>query len=117
DVVSSGAFTPDFVQRVDDLSLKGGSLWVANLLVNELPHLTVAPELNQEGTELTSLVLNADTPNLLELMRDVHSFRTHPTDIEHYAGLWYICHGAHDQTRVRGDVRGQRGYVLDFNLQ
>jgi phytoene dehydrogenase-like protein len=49
----------------------------------------------------------------MELMRDVHSFRTHPTDIDHYAGIWYICHGSHDQTRVRG----QKGFVLDFNLQ
>jgi phytoene dehydrogenase-like protein len=116
-VVSSDAFTPDFVSRVDDLSLKGGSLFVANLVISEMPRFPDAPHLNLEQTDTTSLVLNADTPMLMEMMRDVHSFRTHPTDVDHYAGIWYICHGAHDQTRVRGDVRGKPGYVLDFNLQ
>jgi phytoene dehydrogenase-like protein len=113
DVVSSGAFTPDFVQRVDDLSLKGGSLFVANLIISEMPRFTGAPELNQPGTELTVMVLNSDTPKLMELMRDVQTFRTHPTDLDHYGGLWFITQGAHDHTRVRGGDR----HVIYFNLQ
>jgi beta-carotene ketolase (CrtO type) len=112
-LATSGSFTPDFTQRVEDLSLKGGSLWVMNMLVSELPQLTMAPKLNQPGTELTVMVLNADTPMLQELMRDVHSFRTHPTDLDHYGGLWFITQGAHDHTRVRGGA----GHVIYFNLQ
>ena len=112
-LATSGAFTPDFVQRVDDLSLKGGSLWAANMLVSELPRFTVAPELNGPGEELTVMTLNMDTPMLTELMRDVQSFRTHPTELDHYGGLWFVNHGAHDDTRVRGGD----GYVLYFNLQ
>ena len=112
-LATSGAFTPDFVQRVDDVSLKGGSLWAANMLVSELPRFTVAPELNGPGKELTVMTLNMDTPMLTELMRDVQSFRTHPTELDHYGGLWFVNHGAHDGTRVRGGD----GYVLYFNLQ
>jgi beta-carotene ketolase (CrtO type) len=113
EICTSGAFTPDLVSRIGDLSLKGGSLWVMNMLVNELPQLTVAPELNQPGTELTVMVLNSDTPKLMELMRDVQTFRTHPTDLDHYGGLWFITQGAHDRTRVRGGDR----HVIYFNLQ
>ena len=112
-LATSGSFTPDFNRRVEDLSLKGGSLWVMNMLVSELPQLTMAPKLNQPGTELTVMVLNADTPMLQELMRDVHTFRTHPTDLDHYGGLWFITQGAHDHTRVRGGA----GHVIYFNLQ
>jgi beta-carotene ketolase (CrtO type) len=112
-LATSGSFTPDFTRRVEDLSLKGGSLWVMNMLVSELPQLTMAPKLNQPGTELTVMVLNADTPMLQELMRDVHTFRTHPTDLDHYGGLWFITQGAHDHTRVRGGA----GHVIYFNLQ
>jgi phytoene dehydrogenase-like protein len=78
-----------------------------------LPQFTVAPELNQPGTELTVFVLNSDTPKLMELMRDVHTFRTHPTDLDHYGGQWFICQGAHDRTRVRPDG----AYVIYHNLQ
>ncbi|MCZ7526271.1 MAG: hypothetical protein M5U14_07790 [Acidimicrobiia bacterium] len=113
DLVGRGNLAPELARRIDDLSLKGGSLWVANMVVNELPQLTLAPELNQPGTELTVTVLNADTPQLLELMRDVHTFRTHPTDPDHFAGLWIICQDVRDQTRVRPDGR----HVLYFNVQ
>ncbi len=111
--VGGGHLGSDIVQRIDDLSLKGGSLLALNMLVNELPQLTVAPELNQSGSELTVMVLNADTPMLLEMMRDVHTFRTHPTDLSHYGGLWYVTQGAHDQTRVRGGDK----HIIYFNLQ
>jgi beta-carotene ketolase (CrtO type) len=112
-LATSGAFTPDFSARVEDLSLRGGSLFVANFVINELPRFTVAPELNQEDADLTSIVLNSDTPMLMEMMRDVYSFRTHPSELAHYAGVWYLCHGAHDRTRLRA----KDGWVLAMNLQ
>lgn len=112
ELVTRGSFTPDFIQKIDNLSLKGGSLFVTNFVVNEFPRFAAVPEI--DGRPVTSTVLNADTPRLLELMRDVHSFRTHPTDPDHFAGVWYICHGAHDRSRVRG---GNGNYVLTLNLQ
>jgi len=111
--VGGGHLGSDIVQRIGDLSLKGGSLLAMNMLVNELPQLTVAPELNQPGSELTVMVLNSDTPMLMEMMRDVQTFRTHPTDLSHYGGLWFVTQGAHDRTRVRGGDK----HIIYFNLQ
>jgi len=111
--VGAGHLSSDLVQRIDDLSLKGGSLLALNMLVNELPQFSKLPELNQPGDELTVFVLNSDTPMLLEMMRDVHTFRTHPTDLSHYGGLWFVVQGAHDKTRVRGGDK----HIIYFNLQ
>ncbi len=114
-LVSPGALTPDLTAKINDVSLKGGSLWVMNMLVNELPQFTQAPHLNQPGNmEPTVYVLNAETDKLLELMRDVQTFRTHPTELDHYGGLWFIVQGTHDRTRVRpGDGR----HIIYHNLQ
>ena len=113
ELVSGQHLSADFVQRVKDLSLKGGSLYVANMIASEFPEFKDAPGAFGDTDRPTSIVLNASTENLMEMMRDVQTFRTHPTDVDHYAGLWFIGHGAHDKTRVRGGG----AYVFDMNLQ
>jgi phytoene dehydrogenase-like protein len=113
-LVSSGAFAPDLVQRIEDLSLKGGGLYVANFLTTETPVFSAAPDAFTGGPEPTVFVLNCDTDRIINgLMRDIHTFKTHPTKLENYAGVWFLNNGAHDQTRVRG---GQY-HVIGMNLQ
>lgn len=113
DLVGRQHLSSEFVQRVADLSLKGGSLYVANMVASEFPEFKDAPGAFDGKDTPTSFVLNSSTENMLELMRDVHTFRTHPTDIDHYAGVWFIGHAAHDRTRLRGGD----AYVFDMNLQ
>lgn len=112
-LVSQAHLTKEFRQRIDDLSLRGGSLYVANMVVNELPDYSDAPE-RYEGINYPSgMALHATTDAVLELMRDVHTYRTHPTDPDHYAA-WYIVHSEHDNTRVRAKAGG---HVITVNLQ
>ncbi|MCZ7526279.1 MAG: hypothetical protein M5U14_07830 [Acidimicrobiia bacterium] len=72
-----------------------------------------APDAFVDGPLPTAFVLNADSDRLMELMRDVHTYRTHPTDLDHYAGVWFVSHGSHDRSRLRGGP----GHVFDMNLQ
>ena len=113
-MVTSGALTPDLVQRIEDLSLKGGGLFVANFLTSETPVFAAAPDAFVGKPEPSVFVLNCDTDRLINgLMRDIHTFKTHPTELEHYAAVWFLNNGVHDRTRVRG---GQYN-VIGMNLQ
>jgi phytoene dehydrogenase-like protein len=113
ELVSSDHLTTDFRQRVADLSLKGGSLFVANMVTKELPEYTALPEKYEESNYPSGMVLHSTTDALLELMRDVHTYRTHPTDPDHYIA-WYVVHGGHDSTRLR---TSEPGHVITVNLQ
>lgn len=110
-LVPHSHLSQDFVQRVEDLSLKGGSLFVANLAVSELPQYAAADQEYAGAEYPVGMLLHSTTEQMLDLMRDVHSFNVHPTDPDHYQ-LWVINHSAHDTTRA------PTGYgVLDINLQ
>jgi phytoene dehydrogenase-like protein len=113
ELVSSDHLTTDFRQRIADLSLKGGSLFVANMVTKELPEYTALPEKFEESNYPSGMVLHSTTDALLELMRDVHTYRTHPTDPDHYIA-WYVVHGGHDSTRLR---TSEPGHVITVNLQ
>jgi len=113
DLVSSSHTTSSFRQRIDDLSLKGGSLFVTNMIVNELPEYVDAPEKFDGINYPTGMALHCTTDALMELMRDVYTFRTHPTDPDHYIS-WFIVHSEHDNTRVRNP---EGGHVITVNLQ
>ncbi len=114
ELVSPGALAPDCVQRIEDLSLKGGGLFVANFLTTETPVFSSAPDAFVDGPDPTVFVLNCDTDRLINgLMRDIHTFGTHPTKLENYAAVWFLNNGAHDKTRVRGGEY----HVIGMNLQ
>jgi phytoene dehydrogenase-like protein len=112
-LVSSGHLTTSFRQRIDDLSLRGGSLFVANYIVKELPEYKDAPERFEGSNYPSGMALHCTTEAVMELMRDVHTYRTHPTDLDHYVA-WYIAHAPHDPTRRRA---GGEGGVVTVNLQ
>ncbi len=111
DLVGQGHLTQDFKQRVADLSVKGGSLFAVNFLVKELPEYTAAPEKWSGINYPSGTVLHSTTDALMELMRDVHTFRTHPTDPDHFIA-WWISHGPHDPTRQRAAGGNQIGVQL-----
>jgi len=112
-LVSQAHLTREFRQRVEDLSLRGGSLFVANLITTELPDYVDAPEKYSGLNYPTGMALHSTTEAVMELMKDVHTYRTHPTDPDHYAA-WYIVHGNHDPTRIRAK---DGGHVITVNLQ
>ncbi len=112
-LVSSDHLTKTFRQRIADLSLKGGSLYVANFIVNELPEYSDAPERYEGSNYPSGMALHCTTDALMELMRDVHTYRMHPTDLDHYIA-WYIVHAPHDPTRNRSNLPGG---VVTVNLQ
>ncbi len=113
ELVSSAHLTKSFRQRIADLSLKGGSLFVANLVVKELPEYVDAPE-RYEGINYPSgMALHCTTDALMGLMQDVHTDRMHPTDIDNYIS-WYVVHGNHDNPRIRST---EGGHVVTVNLQ
>ncbi len=110
-LVSHSHLSRDFVQRVEDLSLKGGSLFVANLAVSELPQYAAADREYHGSDYPVGVLVHSTEEQMLGLMRDVHSFNMHPTDPDHYQ-FWLINHSAHDPTRA------PKGYgVIDINLQ
>ncbi|MBI4728070.1 MAG: NAD(P)/FAD-dependent oxidoreductase [Acidobacteria bacterium] len=99
DLVSPRHLAPDLVQNVRDISLKGGSLYVAHLVTSELPRYPDAGEAFEGDRYPSCTVLNASSDVLLEEMRDVYSFRVHPTDPDHY--IVPICvHDTYDSTRA-----------------
>lgn len=111
ELVSGNHLSQDFVQRIDDISLKGGSLFVANMAVSELPQYTSAGREMHGADYPVGMLLHSTEEQMLDLMRDVYSFNTHPTDPDHYQ-LWLIVHSAHDATRAP-DGMG----VITMNLQ
>lgn len=119
DLVSRSHVSSDFLQRIEDLSLKGGSLFVTNLIVTELPVYKDAPDEFAPDDYPVGMSLHCDTDNVMELMRQVHSFRMHPTTPDNYAGVWYIVHDQHDDTRVRARGYGSHtgNHVITVNLQ
>ncbi len=117
DLISRDHVNQTFVQRIEDLSLKGGSLFVTNLIVKDLPVYKDAPEEFGPDDYPVGMSLHCDTDNVMELMRTIHSFRTHPQHPDEYAGVWYIVHGRHDPTRGRANQGGEGGHVITVNLQ
>ncbi|MCZ7526324.1 MAG: NAD(P)/FAD-dependent oxidoreductase [Acidimicrobiia bacterium] len=113
DLVGRAHLGRDLVQRIEDLSLKGGSLFVTNLIVKELPVYKDAPEEYGPDDYPAGMSLHCTTEKVLDLMRDVHSFRTHPTDPDDFAGVWFVVHDQHDPTRARAG----EGHVITVNLQ
>ncbi len=98
DLVGPAHLAPDFLDRVRGISLKGGSLFVAHLITTELPQYKGAEEAFAGDRYPSCTVINASTEALMEEMRDVYSFNTHPTDPDHY--IVPICqHDTYDATR------------------
>ena len=89
------------IQKVKDISLHGGSLFVLHLIVKELPkYKGDAEELFFTGKNYPSVVcLPADSREyVLNQARDIFSFRTHPMKDESMH-IMICCHDIYDETR------------------
>ncbi len=94
--VSGAHLSADFVQRVRDLSLKGGGLFVPNVVVSELPFYETAGERMNGAHHPMGMVLHATTEAFNGQRDDVYVQRRHPTDLDHYLIGW-VNHGIHDR--------------------
>lgn len=82
-LVPTSAQHPVFREKIKQIDLKGGSLYVLHLLVSELPQYKAFGVLSEEDYP-SCVVLNCTTEALLEEMRDVDALRTHPLSKENY---------------------------------
>ncbi len=98
DLVGAGHLAPDFLERIKALNLRGGSLFVLHIITTELPRYKGAEDAFSGDKYPSCTVINASTDTLMEEMRDVYSFKTHPTDPDHF--IIPICtHDTYDSTR------------------
>jgi phytoene dehydrogenase-like protein len=91
----------DLLQKIREVSLHGGSLFVLHLIVKELPRYKgEAEELFFRNGNYPSVVcLPADSREfILNQARDIFSFRTHPTRWESMH-IMICCHDIYDETR------------------
>lgn len=99
--VSQSHLGIDFVQRVRDLSLKGGGLFVPNIVVSELPVYEVAGESMAGEMHPMGLVINSTIEAFEGNRHDVYVERRHPTNPDHYLSGW-VNHSMHDRRALPG---------------
>ena len=78
-LVESCHLEPDFVQRVGDINLKGGSLYVLSLITTELPKFIGEAQEVFSNAFPSCIFLPVDTrETVYNQTRDVYSLNTHP---------------------------------------
>jgi beta-carotene ketolase (CrtO type) len=99
-LVSSRHLDPVFLQGIKDINLKGGSLFVLSLIATEMPKF-----IGKAGEVLTGIdypsctfLPTDDRELVLNQMRDVYSFNTHPIKKESII-LPIVNHDIFDKTR------------------
>ncbi len=98
-LVSSRWLDTEFLQKIDDINLKGGSLFVLSLITTELPkYKGDAEEVYSNGYPTCTFLPVDSRETLLNQTRDVYSLNTHPTDPE--SMILPVCvHDIFDSTR------------------
>ena len=91
---------PVFVQGIKDISLKGGSLFVLSIIATEMPKfIGTAGEVLTGKDYASCIFLPCDDRELvLNQMRDVYSFNTHPIKKESMI-IPIVNHDIFDKTR------------------
>lgn len=89
----------EFIQKVKDINLKGGSLYVLSLVTKELPKWKgEAQEVFSKGNP-SCVFLPVDTrETVINQMRDVYSHNTHPQSIDSIC-VPLVVHDLYDKTR------------------
>jgi beta-carotene ketolase (CrtO type) len=102
DLVGRQHLDASFLQRVGDVSLKGGSLFVMSVLCRELPRYHNREDAFPEEVYPSCVVAPADSLEWVRAQtRDAYSFRRGPTalDAEHLTMM--VCtHDVYDSTRA-----------------
>ncbi len=100
DLVSPRWLDLDFRQKVDDISLKGSSLFVLSLVTTELPQYEGDAAKDFKDAYPTCVILPVDTrETMINHMNDVYSHHTHTTDQDN-AIITGSVHDTHDPTRT-----------------
>lgn len=88
-----------FIQKVEDINLKGGSLFVLSLITKEIPRYKGdAEKVFEEGYPTCTFIPVDSRELILNQTRDVYSYNTHPTQPE--SMIIPICiHDIFDSTR------------------
>ena len=99
-LVASRHLDPVFLQGIKDINLKGGSLFVLSIIAKEMPRFIGRAGEILSGTDYPSCIfLPADHRELvLNQMRDVYSFNTHPMKKESMI-IPIVNHDLFDKTR------------------
>lgn len=99
-LISSRHLSQGLLQKINDISLKGGSLFVLSLISKELPKFKgEAGEILSNGDYPSCIFLPVDTrETILNQTRDIYSLNTHPTKKE--SVIIPLCvHDIYDKTR------------------
>jgi len=99
-LVPSRHLDPVFIQGIRDISLKGGSLFVLSMITTEMPKFIGRAGEILSGTDYPSCVFlpSDDREIVLNQMRDVYSFNTHPIKKESII-IPIVNHDIFDKTR------------------
>lgn len=92
---------PSFLQRIDDISLKGGSLFVMSVICKELPRYHDRADAFPEDVYPSCVVAPGDSLEWVRVQtRDAYSSRTGPTSLDPEHLTMMICtHDVYDSTR------------------
>ncbi|MEW5946232.1 MAG: NAD(P)/FAD-dependent oxidoreductase [bacterium] len=89
----------DFIEKVRNINLKGGSLFVLSLITTEFPRFKGDAEEVFSAGYPSCVFLPVDSrETVINQMRDVYSFNTHPTRMESIV-VPFCNHDIYDPTR------------------
>ncbi len=91
---------PSFLQRIDDISLKGGSLFVMSVICRELPRYHGREEFFPEDVYPSCVIAPADSFDFFrEQTRDAYSHRRSPALSPEHLTMMICTHDPYDSTR------------------
>ncbi|MGD0081755.1 MAG: NAD(P)/FAD-dependent oxidoreductase [Acidimicrobiales bacterium] len=90
-----------FTQRVKDISLKGGSLFVMHVLCRELPKYHGRPDAFPEDVYPSCVMAPADSMEFFHAQtRDAYSLRRSPELSPEHLTMMIVTHDPYDETRT-----------------
>ena len=93
-----------FIERIRGININGGSLFVLSLVTREMPKFKGdAEDLMSDGNYGSCIWINVDSREaLLNMERDVHALKTHPTKLENIL-IPLVHHDTYDPTHCTVD--------------
>ena len=99
-LVGKGHLDPSFTQRVDDISLKGGSLFVMSVICRELPRYHNKEEYFPQDVYPSCVIAPADSFEYFRTQtRDAYSYKKPPELTPEHLTMMICTHDPYDSTR------------------
>jgi phytoene dehydrogenase-like protein len=99
-LIGRGHLDPSFIQRISDISLKGGSLFVMSVVCRELPRYHGRDEAFPEEVYPSCVVAPADSLEWVKRQtRDAYSYRRAPELRPEHLTMMICTHDPYDSTR------------------